>query len=337
MALAFFNGQRFISIISAGAMLVISGLLFFIWPVAYSSLVMFGECISKLGPLGAGIYGFFNKMLIPTGLHHALNSVFRFDVAGINDIGNFWSSTGVKGVTGMYQAGFFPIMMFCLPAAAFAIYKNAREEHKKVTASLMIAAAFATFFTGITEPIEFSYMFVAPLLYLVHALLTGLSMFLAATFQYTAGFGFSAGLVDYVLSLKIPIANKLLMLIPLGLVMAVIYYFVFTFFIKKFNLMTPGREALDNYSIEETKDHAKTTTYDMKLLVDALGGQDNIVSTDHCSTRIRLVLNDTNKVDEKKVRASGALAVSKIDEKNLQVIIGTNVQAVHTQLKDKLK
>lgn len=155
-ALAFFSGKRLVPIMSAVAMIIASAILFFVWPVIFTALVSFGTAISKLGWVGAGLYGFFNRLLIPTGLHHALNSVFWFDVAGINDIGNFWAGTGTKGITGMYQAGFFPVMMFGLPAGAFAMYQAARPEKKKVVASLMIAAGFASFFTGVTEPLEFS-------------------------------------------------------------------------------------------------------------------------------------------------------------------------------------
>ena len=177
--------------------------------------------------------------------------MFWFDVANINDIGNFLggakslaNGTAVIGKTGMYQAGFFPVMMFGLPAGAYAIYKNARPERRKATASLMLAAGFASFFTGVTEPLEFSFMFVAWPLYVLHAAFTGISLAVAAFFHWTAGFAFSAGLVDYVLSLKNPVANQPLMLLVEGLVMAVIYYFGFNFAIKKFNLI-PGREADD--------------------------------------------------------------------------------------------
>src|SRR5690625_4485616 len=175
------------------SMLVATAILFFVWPIVFSGLVSFGTAISNLEFVGAGLYGFFNRLLIPTGLHHALNSVFWFDVAGINDINNFLSSTGEKGITGRYQAGFFPIMMFGLPAAALAMYHTAKTNRRKHAASLMMAAAFAAFFTGVTEPLEFSFMFLAPVLYFVHALLTGVSLFVAATFQWTSGFGFSAG------------------------------------------------------------------------------------------------------------------------------------------------
>ena len=232
-ALAFFSGKRLVPIMTSFFMLFVSLVLLFIWPPVYTALVSFGEWIAGLGAAGAGLYGFFNRLLIPTGLHHALNSVFWFDVAGIDDIGKFWDGSGEKGVTGMYQAGFFPVMMFGLPAAALAMYHTAKTKHKKQVASLMLAAGFAAFFTGVTEPLEFAFMFVAPLLYLVHAVLTGLSLAIAATFQWTAGFGFSAGLIDMILSSRLPLANQPYMLIVQGLIFAVIYYSLFRFIIVK--------------------------------------------------------------------------------------------------------
>ncbi len=232
--LAFFSGKRLVPIVSAVIMLFVSALLFYIWPIVFGALVSFGEGISGLGAAGAGLYGFFNRLLIPTGLHHALNTVFWFDTIGINDIGKFWDGSGVKGITGMYQAGFFPIMMFGLPAAGLAMYHTAKTTRKKQVASLVMAAGFTSFFTGVTEPLEFSFMFLAPVLYFVHAVLTGLSMFIAATFQWTAGFGFSAGFIDYVLTLRLPLANLPLMLVLQGLVFAIIYYYVFKFLILKF-------------------------------------------------------------------------------------------------------
>ena len=241
-ALAFFSGKRLVPIMTSIAMLIVSGVLFFVWPAIFSGLVGFGIVMTKMGAFGAAVYGFFNRLLIPVGLHHALNAVFWFDLAGINDIGNFWAGTGIKGVTGMYQAGFFPVMMFGLPAAGFAIYQTAKPEKKAQIASLMLAAGFASFFTGVTEPLEFAFMFVAPLLYVIHAALTALSLFIASTLHATAGLGFSAGLVDFVLSSRLPLANKPFLLIIQGLVFAVLYYVIFKTLIVKFNLMTPGRE-----------------------------------------------------------------------------------------------
>ena len=195
--LAFFDGKRFASIISIGITLLISLIFIDIWPMCYHFFIWFGKEIANFGPISAGIYGVLNRLLIPTGLHHALNSVFWFDVTGINDIGKFWGtiSGGVKGVTGMYQAGFFPVMMFGLPGAALAMYRCARKENKKKVGAILFSAALASFFTGVTEPLEFAFMFVAPTLYFIHALLTGLMLFIAATFKWMAGFGFSAGLI----------------------------------------------------------------------------------------------------------------------------------------------
>ena len=331
MALAFFSGKRSVPIVTAGVMAVVSALLIFVWPPVYNALVSFGGMISGLGAVGAGLYGFFNRLLIPTGLHHALNNVFWFNLAGIDDIGKFWASEGIKGVTGMYQAGFFPVMMFGLPAGALAIYRSARPEKKKEVASLMIAAAFASFFTGVTEPLEFSFMFVAWPLFVVHAFLTGISLFIAATFQWTAGFNFSAGLVDFVLSLRVPIANQPLMLLVLGLVMAVVYYFTFMFVIKKFNLMTPGRE---ESSPEDFENKETIATGDDKFAVmagrlyEALGGIDNITSIDNCTTRLRLQVKDTSLVDQDMIKKTGVPGQKLIDATNYQVIVGTEVQFV---------
>lgn len=263
--LSFFSGKRLVPIISSFVMMLVSFILMYIWPAVYSGLVTFGEGISKLGPVGAGIYGFFNRLLIPVGLHHALNSVFWFDVAGINDIPNFLGGaksiaegTAVIGKTGMYQAGFFPIMMFGLLGACLAFVRTAKPQNRAKISSIMLAAGFASFFTGVTEPIEFAFMFVAPGLYLVHAILTGISVFIAASMHWMAGFGFSAGFIDLVLSTRNPLAQGWYMLVVQGLVFFVIYYVIFKFAIEKFNLKTPGRED-DDDTVEE-KGASKVTS-----------------------------------------------------------------------------
>lgn len=343
-AFAFFSGKRLVPILSATAMLVISLALMFMWPPVYNALVMFGEFISKLGPTGAGLYGFFNRLLLPFGLHHALNQVFWFDIAGINDIANFWSSKGEQGITGRYQAGLFPIMMFGLPAAALAICKNAEKRNKKVVGSLMLAAGLASFITGITEPLEFSFLVVAPMLFVLHAVLTGISLFIAAMFHWTAGFTFSAGLIDYLLSLSIPIANKPIMLLVLGLVMGVVYFFAFDFAIRIFNLKTPGRDGLMEEAVKQDpslaengegslgKDGDLNVSNKTKLIYEAIGGKDNIEAIDHCATRLRLTLNDTGIVDQEKIKKSGALGNKIISDKNIQIIIGTDVQFTADEL-----
>lgn len=315
-------------------MIVISVILFFIWPVFYTGLVKFGTAISSLGALGAGIYAFFNRLLIPTGLHHALNSVFWFDAIGISDITNFWAGTGTKGVTGMYQAGFFPIMMFGLPGAALAMYRSAKPEKKKIVGGILLAGAVSSFLTGVTEPLEFSFMFLSPLLYVVHALLTGVSVFLAALFHWTAGFGFSAGLIDFILSCRLPLANKPFMLLLLGLGFAVVYYVVFTFMIKTFNLMTPGRENDDQSEELEIQLPCGTNFEVMaEKIYEALGGKENIRSIDNCITRLRIEVKDSSNVNEKKIKAAGASGIIRPSKGSVQVIIGPQVQFVADAMK----
>ncbi|KKK39734.1 PTS glucose transporter subunit IIBC [Mesobacillus campisalis] len=337
-ALAFFSGKRLVPIMTSLAMLVVSVVLFFVWPVIFTGLVSFGESISKLGAVGAGLYGFFNRLLIPTGLHHALNSVFWFDVAGINDIGKFWSGEGTKGVTGMYQAGFFPVMMFGLPAAGLAMYHTAKTKRKKQTASLMMAAGFAAFLTGVTEPLEFAFMFLAPMLYLVHAVLTGISLFIAATFNWTAGFGFSAGLIDFILSSRLPMANHPYMLLLQGLGFAVVYYVIFRFIITKFNLKTPGRE-------EDTEEEAETEgrvfaedrfAVLAENIYAGLGGDDNVVSVDNCVTRLRVEVKNMDAVDKNRIKTSGVPGINVVGPHNIQVVVGPQVQFVADEV-DKIR
>ena len=334
MALSFFSGKRLVPIMSALVMLFVTVLLLFVWPPVYEALVAFGKFFVGLGAVGAGLYGFFNRLLIPTGLHQALNSVFWFNVAGINDIGKFWANQGVKGITGMYMGGFFPVMMFGLPAGALAIYRNARPERKKETASLMMAGAFASFFTGVTEPLEFSFMFVAWPLYVIHAVFTGLSLGFAAFMHWTAGFTFSAGLVDFILSSRMPIANVPYMLLVQGLVMAVIYYFGFNFAIKKFNLMTPGREPIEAGADEgvdvaiDTDDSDDKYSIQAKKIYTAIGGKDNITAIDNCTTRLRLQLKDTDTINKGAIKGAGAVGINVLDKANLQIVIGTEVQFV---------
>jgi len=332
MAFAFFSGKRLVPILTSAVMLVLSPVLFFVWPIIFGALVTLGETFLKLGPLGAGIFGFFNRLLIPLGLHHALNAVFWFDVAGINDIGNFLGGTGVKGITGMYQAGFFPIMMFGLPAAAFAMYQEAKPERKKQIASLMLAAGVTSFVTGVTEPLEFAFMFVAPLLYAVHALLTGLSLFIASMFHWTAGFGFSAGLIDFSLTSGMPMANNPFMLLVLGLGFGAAYYLLFKVLIKTFNLKTPGREEEDNEEELKIETSNNSHTEVATIIYEALGGKDNVVSIDNCATRLRLEVKDSTLVDDKKIKkvAAGIIKPSKTD---VQVIIGPLVEFVANEMK----
>ena len=335
-ALGFFSGRRAAPIMSGILASLTALVLLFVWPTVFSGLVAFGKSFVGLGAIGAGIYGFFNRLLIPVGLHHALNAVFWFDVAGIDDIKNFWQGIGELGKTGMYQAGFFPVMMFGLPGAALAMYRNAKDSKKKAVSALLVAAVLASFLTGITEPLEFAFMFLAPVLYLVHAVLTGVSLTIAALLHATAGFNFSAGLIDFILTSRLPMANNPWLLIVLGLVMFVVYFFVFDFLIKKFNFTTPGREE-DESTEGDANMTVKASDFNIPLLIEGLGGKDNIEATDHCATRLRLTLADTSKVDEAKIKSTGAVATRVLNKKNVQVIIGTEVQFVHDALAAQVK
>ena len=336
--LSFFSGKRSVAIVTGGITILVAVVLFFIWPVVYGALVAFGTAIVSTGAVGAGIYAFLNRLLIPFGLHHALNSVFWFDVAGINDLSNFWSGNGTYGVTGMYMVGFFPVMMFGLPAAALAMYHTSKPNQKKVAMGLLLSAAISSFFVGVTEPLEFAFMFLAPQLYLVHALLTGVSAAICTILPVRAGFNFSAGFVDWFLSFKAPMAENPLLIIPIGLVFAVIYYFVFRIMITKFNIKTPGRED-DDYAEADagatlgSKDYAAVAA----TIIQGLGGPANITEVDNCITRLRTEVKDYTAVDEKKIKSAGISAVIRPSKTSVQVVVGTQVQFVADEVKKQLK
>ncbi len=335
-ALAFFSGRRLTPIMTVFFMLITSGIMFFVWPIIYSGLVFFGGSIAQLGAFGAGIYAFLNRLLIPTGLHHALNSVFWFDTIGINDIPNFLggqAATYPGVVTGMYQAGFFPVMMFGLPGAALAMYTTAKDNKKKVAASLLLAGSLAAFLTGVTEPIEFAFMFLAPGLYLLHAVLTGISVFIAASMQWIAGFGFSAGLIDYVLSINNPMATNVFMLIPLGVVFFVAYFVTFRFVILKFDLKTPGREEDLDENEGAVLETGTNFTAMAKVILEGLGGKENIDTMEHCITRLRVNVKDYTLVDEAKIKKTKISGIIRPSKTNVQIIVGPHVQAVYDEVR----
>lgn len=353
LALSFFSGRRLVPILASFLMIIVAFILMYIWPVIYGGLVSFGESIKDMGALGAGIYAFFNRLLIPVGLHHALNSVFWFDVAGINDIPNFLAGQksidaglATVGITGRYQAGFFPVMMFGLPGAALAIYHCARKENKAKVAGIMMAGAFAAFFTGITEPLEFSFMFVAPVLYVIHAFLMAISVYIAASMEWISGFGFSAGLVDMFLSSRNPLAVHWYMLIVQGIVFFFIYYGIFRFTITKFNLKTPGRE--DEVSGDETADgyDEDITTapanskegiqQEARQYIAAIGGSDNLTGIDACITRLRLNVKDSSVVNDTYAKRLGASGVIRLNKQSVQVIVGTRAELVANAMRDVL-
>ena len=319
-ALAFFSGKRAVAIFTALYSIVAALVLFFVWPLVYGALVTLGETFIGMGALGAGIYAFFNRLLIPFGLHHALNSVFWFDVAGISDLSNFWGNTGVYGQTGMYMTGFFPFMMFGLPAACLAMYQTAKPAKKKMVYGLLASAAFCSFFTGVTEPIEFSFMFVAPILYIIHAILAGLAFPICILLGMRDGTSFSHGLIDFiVLSGN---SSKLWLFPIVGIGYAIVYYTIFRVLIKALDLKTPGRE-------DATEDAKATGTSEMApALVAAFGGKENITNLDACITRLRVSVADVSKVDQAGLKKLGAAGV---------VVAGSGVQAIFGTKSDNLK
>lgn len=341
-AVAFFSGKRFVAIATAFFSIILAAILLFVWPLIFSGLVAFGRVIVKMGPIGAGIYAFFNRLLIPFGLHHALNNVFWFDTIGLGDLTHFWAGdvTGVNGVTwdlGMYMSGFFPCMMFGIPGAALAMYRNAKTAKKKAAASLLGSAALCAFLCGLTEPFEFSFMFLAFPLYVVYALLYGVFTVITCYSGFRAGFSFSAGLTDLIFSASLPAAKKTWMIIPLGIAAFVVFYLVFNFAIKKWNLKTPGREDDDDDSSDEAPSLSNNNFTDQAAAILAgLGGKENIETGDYCATRLRMTVKDESKVDDNALKKAGAAGVMHMGKGNVQVVVGTSVQFVYDELKKML-
>ena len=331
-ALSFFSGRRSVAIITAAVSMLVALILLFLWPLIYSGLVAFGEWIVGLGAFGTGMYGFFNRLLIPFGLHHALNSVFWFDVAGINDLTNFLSGDGTYGVTGQYMTGFFPIMMFGLPGAALAMYVTAKSTRRKVVAGILMSSAVASFFVGVTEPLEFSFMFLAPVLYFVHAVLTGLSMAIAQILPVRMGFGFSAGFVDLVLNWQNPMAENPWIILLMGPVFFVIYFLLFRWMILRFDYKTLGREDDEVSGDDDLAAASGDYIPAAARYIDALGGADNIEELDNCATRLRMEIADKSKIDEAALKRAGAHGIIKPGGKSVQVVVGLDAQFVKSAM-----
>jgi len=360
--LGFFGGKRFVPIITALVTLILGAIFGLIWPPIQGGINALGTGIVALGPLGTGIYGFLNRLLIPVGLHHVLNTYVWFQ------LGTFHGPKGIVNgdlnryfagdpTAGNFMAGFFPIMMFGLPASCLAMIRHAR--FPKVAAGILLSAAFASFLTGVTEPIEFAFMFVAPVLYLVHAILTGTALAVCTLLNVRIGFGFSAGLIDYVLNFSKSNSNNAWLVIVIRLVYAVLYYFVFSFFITRFDLATPGRgEASTGLSAdwilpesqrgprikataEKTTSTETATTEDRdtvlaRQVLGALGGKENIQSVEGCITRLRLFVNDPNQIDDAQLKSLGASGVIKRG-KIAQVVMGTQSDRIASRMNRIIK
>ncbi|MDE7250005.1 MAG: N-acetylglucosamine-specific PTS transporter subunit IIBC [Lachnospiraceae bacterium] len=337
--LSFFSGKRCVAIVSGVVSIVVAAILLFVWPVIYGVLLAIGNGIVSLGPVGAGIYAFLNRLLIPTGLHHALNNVFWFDTVGLGDLKHFWAGDTSADVTwslGMYMSGFFPCMMFGIPGAALAMIQTAKEGKKKVAIGLVASAAVCAFVCGVTEPFEFGFMFLAPLPYLIYALLYGIFTVITTLVGFRAGFSFSAGATDLVFSASLPAAQSTWLIIPLGIAAFVVFYLVFRFAIVKFDLKTPGREDDDVETEKKAVLSNSNYTEVASTILEGLGGKENITSLDNCITRLRLEIKDYTLIDEKKIKSAGVAGVMRPSKTAVQVIVGTKVQFVADEMKKML-
>ena len=338
--LAFFSGKRCVAIVAGVVSIVVSAILLFIWPVVFGALVAVGQGIAGLGAVGAGLYAFLNRLLIPTGLHHALNNVFWFDTIGLGDLGHFWAGETSADVTwdlGMYMSGFFPCMMFGIPGAALAMVHTAKSDKKKVAIGLVASAAICAFVCGVTEPFEFGFMFLAPALYVVYAALYGIFTVITVLVGFRAGFCFSAGATDLIFSASLPAAKNTWMIIPLGVAAFIVFYVVFRFAITKFDLKTPGREDDDLEAEKKVELGNNDYTTVAAIILEGLGGAENVTSIDNCITRLRLEVKDSSLVDEKKIKSAGVAGIVRPSKQAVQVIVGTKVQFVADEFKKLCK
>ncbi|KIF59674.1 N-acetylglucosamine-specific PTS transporter subunit IIBC [Pseudomonas fluorescens] len=332
--LAFFGGRRFVPIVTGFAAVGLGVVFGYIWPPIQQGINSFGSLMMESGSFGAFVFGVFNRLLIVTGLHHILNNMAWFV------FGNFTDPTTGALVTGdlsryfagdpkggQFMTGMFPMMIFGLPAACLAMYRNALPERRKVMGGIFLSMALTSFLTGVTEPIEFAFMFLAPLLYLLHALLTGLSMAITNALNIHLGFTFSGGFIDMVLGWGRSTNGWLV--VPVGLVYAVIYYAVFDFCIRRFNLKTPGREDVTAAEKSVLTENERAAAY-----IKALGGAENLVTVGACTTRLRLEMVDRNKASDADLKALGAMAVVRPGKGgSLQVVVGPMADSIADEIR----
>ncbi|MDR0953729.1 MAG: N-acetylglucosamine-specific PTS transporter subunit IIBC [Elusimicrobiota bacterium] len=356
---AFFGGRRFVPIITGLVAIIYAVIFSYIWPPLQSAISGLGNWIIDSGEIGLFSWGVANRLLLPLGLHHILNNLVYFQFgdytvveAGVNVVknGDLWRFFAGDPTAGSFMAGFFPVMMFGLPAACLAMVLEAYKENRKAVAGILLSAALTSFLTGITEPIEFSFMFLAFPLYVLHAILTGISMVVMSVLDIKLGYTFSAGLFDYLLNFGI--STHALRLIPVGLVYGVIYFFVFRFAIRKWNLKTPGRESKTEIDIEPAGPLKVESTYDAEpqptnnqnatdtnracAYLAGLGGAENIKTFGACTTRLRLEVHDSDKVDAAALKAAGASGV--INAKgNVQVVVGTQADMIADEIRAEMK
>lgn len=340
--LSFFGGKRFVPIATGFFCLILAAIFGYVWPPVQHAIHSGGEWIVSAGALGSGIFGFINRLLIPTGLHQVLNTIAWFQIGEFTnaagavfhgDINRFYAGDGTAG---MFMSGFFPIMMFGLPGAALAMYLAAPKARRPMVGGMLLSVAITAFLTGVTEPLEFLFMFLAPLLYLLHAVLTGISLFIATALGIHAGFSFSAGAIDYVLMYSLPAASKnVWMLLVMGVVFFFVYFLLFRAVIRMFNLKTPGREdkAADVVTEEANSNTEEGLTQLATSYIAAVGGTDNLKAIDACITRLRLTVGDSAKVNDAACKRLGASGVVKLNKQTIQVIVGAKAESIGDEMK----
>jgi len=337
--LGFFGGKRFVPIVTALASILVGVLAGYFWHYAQEAIDTFSSAIIHLGEIGTFIYGLLNRLLIPLGLHHILNSVFWFQLGEYHyikdgaqlvangDLHRFFA--GDKSA-GTYMSGFYLVMMFGLPAMALAIYFNTPKAFRKKAGALLAGVAFTSFLTGITEPLEFLFMFIAPPLYLLHAILTGLALATAQALDIHAGFGFSAGFIDYLVNYKL--STNAWILIPMGLIFGVIYFVSSYYLIRFFKL-----EILESEPNQNENRSALTSSNEAKAFIKALGGKENILQTDACITRLRMKVKKSASLEDETFMHLGAKGVIRPDNSTIQIVLGTRAEAIAEEIREALK
>jgi N-acetylglucosamine PTS system EIICBA or EIICB component len=337
--LAFFGGRRFVPIVSGLAALALAALFGLEWQRLEHGMDTLSRAVLAAGPWGLFAYGVLNRILIVTGLHHVINSIAWFVLGNYHghtgDLNRFFAGDPTAG---KFMAGFFPVMMFGLPAACLAMYHTALPERRRAVAGLLASIALTSFLTGVTEPVEFSFMFLAPALYAVHALLTGLAFIIMNALDVRLGFGFSAGLFDYVLNYKF--ATHPLLLLPVGAAYFGLYYGVFRFAIVRFDLKTPGREDIDSTAaagaIAGAAAAAAAPAARVRSYITALGGAGNLESVTACTTRLRLIVRTQETVDTEALKRLGARGVVKPSATALQVVVGPTADQLAGEIREAL-
>ena len=342
--LGFFGGKRFVPIVTALGALLISIPLGAAWPTIQGGLDSFGNTVIATSAVGAAAYGIINRLLIPFGLHHIVNAIVWWNVGSFTnpdgtvvtgDLGRFLNTT--DPTAGHFVSGYYPILMVGLPAACIAMILAAKKEKRKAVTGMLASIAFTAFLTGITEPIEFTFMLLAPVLYVIHAILTGISMAVCYALNIHLGFSFSAGAIDLALFGGKENAANIPTLLIVCAIFGLIYFCVFYFAIKKFNLKTPGREdddaLLDEEQVADNASGKGKLADQAAAILQSIGGKENIESIDACITRIRVTLNDGSVINENELKKLGATGVMKMGEKNFQIVVGTTADPLVTQIK----